>query len=236
MASLSCLVLLSFIFSNFAHSLAGYYTCKPLAYNVPEKPMNVIDSCWWTKSDWAVNRKALADCVVGYGKATLGGKYGAIYIVTSPYNDPVHPQPGTLRFGVIQSIPLWIVFARDMVIKLKNELIVNSFKTIDGRGAKVEIAYGPCVTIQGVTHVIIHGISIHDCKPGMAGQVRSSPTHVGMQSAFSRLQTFGSIIVILHGLRMVLSTWFMLQLASRSLITISLNTIKSIIKAYDYFR
>ncbi|TYH47659.1 hypothetical protein ES332_D10G013200v1 [Gossypium tomentosum] len=143
--------------------------------------MNVIDSCWRTKSDWAINRKALADCVVGYGKATLGGKYGAIYVVTSPYDDPVNPKPGTLRYGVIQSVPLWIIFARDMVIKLKNELIVNSFKTIDGRGAKVEIAYGPCITIQGVTNVIIHGISIHDCKPGMAGRVRSSPTHVGMR-------------------------------------------------------
>ncbi|PPD77947.1 hypothetical protein GOBAR_DD25119 [Gossypium barbadense] len=181
MASLSCLVLLSLIFSNFAHSLGGYYTSKPLAYNVPKKPMNVIDSCWRTKSDWAINRKALADCVVGYGKATLGGKYGAIYVVTSPYDDPVNPKPGTLRYGVIQSVPLWIIFARDMVIKLKNELIVNSFKTIDGRGAKVEIAYGPCITIQGVTNVIIHGISIHDCKPGMAGRVRSSPTHVGMR-------------------------------------------------------
>ncbi|KAK9275308.1 hypothetical protein L1049_022570 [Liquidambar formosana] len=73
-----------------------------------------------------------------------------------------------------------------MVITLENELIMNSYKTTDGRGAKVEIAYGPCITVQGVSitvqgvsHVIIHGISLHDCKTGKPGLVRSSPTHVG---------------------------------------------------------
>ncbi|KAK8664893.1 hypothetical protein V6N13_084664 [Hibiscus sabdariffa] len=187
MASLASLVLISFLFSNFASTPLAYsgegYSSKPLAYNVTgiisKKTMNVIDSCWRTKSNWATNRKALADCVVSFGKATVGGKYGAIYVVTSPYDDATDPKPGTLRYGVIQTTPLWIIFARDMVIELENELIVNSFMTIDGRGTKVEIAYGPCITIQGVTNVIIHGISIHDCKPGMAGLVRSSPTHVG---------------------------------------------------------
>ncbi|XWS19384.1 hypothetical protein CRYUN_Cryun31cG0011100 [Craigia yunnanensis] len=187
MASLTSLALLSFLFSNFAfipqaYSLEGY-TSKPVAYYVPrivpEKVMNVIDTCWRTKSNWATNRKGLADCSVGFGKSAMGGKYGAIYVVTNAYDDPVNPKPGTLRYGVIQSSPLWIIFSRDMVITLKNELIVNSFKTIDGRGANVEIAYGPCITIQGVTNVIIRGISIHDCNPGKAGLVRSSPTHVG---------------------------------------------------------
>ncbi|KAF5742148.1 Root hair specific 14 [Tripterygium wilfordii] len=109
----------------------------------------------------------------------MGGKYGAIYIVTDSSDDPVNPKPGMLRYGVIQTRPLWIIFAEDMVITLKNELMVNSFKTIDGRGANVEIAYGPCITIQGVSHVIVHGISIHDCKPGKSGMVRNTPMHVG---------------------------------------------------------
>ncbi|CAN1269828.1 Probable pectate lyase 15 [Linum perenne] len=52
-----------------------------------------------------------------------------------------------------------------MVITLKQELIMNSFKTIDGRGVNVHIAYGACLTIQFVTNVIIHGLHIHDCKP-----------------------------------------------------------------------
>ncbi|KAG6385064.1 hypothetical protein SASPL_153888 [Salvia splendens] len=141
--------------------------------------MNPIDSCWRPKSNWGANRRALADCVVGFGKNAIGGKYGAIYVVTDPSDNPAIPKPGTLRYGVIQSKPLWIVFARNMVIKLKNELMINSYKTIDGRGVRVEIAYGPCITIQHVSHVIIHGISIHDCKPGKSGIVRDSPAHLG---------------------------------------------------------
>ncbi|XP_062161019.1 putative pectate lyase 2 [Alnus glutinosa] len=160
-------------------SAAAYYTPAPWSTGTPKPILNAIDSCWRTKSNWAANRRALADCAVGFGKDAIGGKYGAIYVVTTPYDDAVNPKPGTLRYGVIQTQPLWIVFAKDMVIKLENELIMNSFKTIDGRGAKVEIAYGPCITVQGVSHVIIHGISIHDCKPGKSGLVRSSPTHVG---------------------------------------------------------
>ncbi|KAG6695331.1 hypothetical protein I3842_09G093300 [Carya illinoinensis] len=127
----------------------------------------------------AANRRSLADCRVGFDKDAIGGKFGAIYIITTSEDDPVNPKPGTLRYGVIQEKPLWIIFAKDMVIKLKNELIMNSFKTIDGRRAKVEIAYGPCITVQGVSHVLIHGISIHDCNPGKDGLVRDSPTHVG---------------------------------------------------------
>ncbi|PPD96417.1 hypothetical protein ES288_D06G196400v1 [Gossypium darwinii] len=185
MASLTLisLPLLSLLFLNFAYSSQlPNNASASLLYNVSTistvKLMNVIDSCWRT-INWATNREALADCSVGFGKASIGGKYGPIYLVTTPYDDPVNPTPGTLRFGAIQSSPLWIIFATDMVITLKNELIVNSFKTIDGRGANVEIAYGPCITIHGVTDVIIHGISIHDCKPGVAGLVRSSPTYVG---------------------------------------------------------
>ncbi|XP_073307230.1 putative pectate lyase 2 [Primulina huaijiensis] len=165
------LITLILAFVNLSPSLAkSYYTPKIL---------NPIDSCWRSKSNWAANRHALADCAVGFGKNAIGGKYGAIYVVTDPSDDPGNPKWGTLRYGVIQTKPLWIVFGRSMVITLKNELMINSYKTIDGRGAKVEIAYGPCITIQHVSHVIIHGISIHDCKPGKSGIVRDSPTHAG---------------------------------------------------------
>lgn len=140
---------------------------------------NKIDSCWRSNPNWAANRKALADCSVGFGKDSIGGKNGKFYRVTDSTDDPINPTPGTLRHGAIQTEPLWIIFAKDMVIKLENELIMNSFKTIDGRGANVEIAYGPCITIQGVTNVIIHGLHIHDCQAGKPGLVRSSPIHVG---------------------------------------------------------
>ncbi|KAM6585682.1 hypothetical protein CsatB_012684 [Cannabis sativa] len=183
----SILILISFIIlSHIALSIQAndyYNTPKPISNKVPKIstkiPLNLIDSCWRAKSNWATNRRALADCAVGFGRNAIGGKYGKTYTVTSSSDDSTNPKPGTLRYGVIQEEPLWIVFAKDMVIKLKSELIMNNYKTIDGRGAKVEIAYGPCITIQGVSHVIIHGISIHDCKAGTYGLVRSTPTHVG---------------------------------------------------------
>ncbi|KAJ6323580.1 hypothetical protein OIU76_010977 [Salix suchowensis] len=144
---------------------------------------NPIDDCWRCDPDWEKNRKRLANCAIGFGKNAIGGRDGKIYIVTNPGNDdPVNPKPGTLRHAVIQDEPLWIIFARDMVIKLKEELIMNSFKTIDGRGAKVHIAGGPCITIQYVTNIIIHGINIHDCKQGGNAYVRDSPSHYGWRT------------------------------------------------------
>ncbi|XP_048438481.1 putative pectate lyase 2 [Pyrus x bretschneideri] len=181
MASLAPLVLSLLCFLTY--SAPTFQAYSPDYSTTPKitlkNIMNVVDSCWRTKSNWATNRRALADCAVGFGKDALGGKYGRTYVVTTSNDDPVNPKPGSLRYGVIQTQPLWIVFAKDMVVTLKNELIMNSFKTIDGRGAKVEIAYGPCITVQGISHVIIHGISIHDCKPGKGGNVRSTPTHIG---------------------------------------------------------
>ncbi|KAH9776555.1 putative pectate lyase 18 [Citrus sinensis] len=121
---------------------------------------NPIDDCWRCDPNWEKNRQRLADCAIGFGKNAVGGRDGRIYVVTDPGDyDVVNPKPGTLRYAVIQDEPLWIIFARDMTIRLKEELIMNSFKTIDGRGASVHIAGGPCITIQYVTNIIIHGDS-----------------------------------------------------------------------------
>ncbi|KAK9092027.1 hypothetical protein Syun_026938 [Stephania yunnanensis] len=166
------LVLTCFISTLQASSLKSTYNTissyGETSSKSSKRVVNEIDGCWRSNPNWASQRKALADCAIGFGSGTLGGKFGAIYVVTNPSDNPTDPQPGTLRYGAIQTKPLWIVFAKDMAIRLKNELIMNSYKTIDGRGAKVEIAYGPCITIQGVSHVIIHGISIHDFRLGYA--------------------------------------------------------------------
>ncbi|KAG6550294.1 hypothetical protein Mapa_008255 [Marchantia paleacea] len=140
---------------------------------------NPIDDCWMCDPNWEAHRERLADCAIGYGKNTIGGRNGAIYVVTDPGNDdPTEPRPGTLRYAAIQNEALWIVFERDMHIQLKEELIITSFKTIDGRGTDVHITEA-CITIQKVEHVIIHGIHIHDCKPTGPAEVRSSRWHVG---------------------------------------------------------
>lgn len=128
---------------------------------------NPIDDCWRCDPNWATsNRQRLADCAIGFGQGALGGKGGQIYVVTdSSDHNPANPTPGTLRYAVIREEPLWIVFSSNMLIKLKHELIINSYKTIDGRGANVEITGNGCLTLQYVSHVIIHDIHIHHCKP-----------------------------------------------------------------------
>ncbi|XP_057958540.1 probable pectate lyase 8 [Malania oleifera] len=144
---------------------------------------NPIDDCWRCDPTWQKNRKRLADCGIGFGRNAIGGRDGRFYVVTDPKDDdPVTPKPGTLRHAVIQDKPLWIVFKRDMVITLKEELIMNSFKTIDGRGANVHIANGACLTVQYVSNIIIHGIHIHDCKSTGNAMVRSSPNHYGWRT------------------------------------------------------
>ncbi|KAH9681130.1 hypothetical protein WN943_029461 [Citrus x changshan-huyou] len=164
----------------------GYFSCGT---------GNPIDDCWRCDGNWHKNRKRLADCGIGFGRNAIGGRDGRFYVVTDPRDDdPVNPKPGTLRHAVIQDKPLWIVFKRDMVIQLKQELIVNSFKTIDGRGANVHIANGGCITIQFVTNVIIHGLHVHDCKPTGNAMVRSSPTHYGWRTVADgdAISIFGS--------------------------------------------
>ncbi|CAN6442333.1 unnamed protein product [Victoria cruziana] len=144
---------------------------------------NPIDRCWRCDKLWHLNRKKLANCALGFGRKAYGGKRGKIYVVTDPSDDDlVNPKPGTLRYGVIQDRPLWIIFARDMIIHLSEELLINSNKTIDGRGANVHISGGAGLTIQFVKHVIIHGLHIHDIKAGNGGTIRDSETHYGTRT------------------------------------------------------
>ncbi|XP_010534421.1 PREDICTED: probable pectate lyase 13 [Tarenaya hassleriana] len=156
---------------------------------------NPIDDCWKCDPNWSSNRQRLADCSIGFGRGTLGGKNGRIYVVTdSSDNNPANPTPGTLRHAVIQTEPLWIVFSGNMFIKLRHELIINSFKTIDGRGAMVHITGNGCLTLQYVQHVIIHNVQTVDCSPSGGAVVASSPTHAGKRgrSDGDGISIFGS--------------------------------------------
>lgn len=144
---------------------------------------NPIDRCWRCDKDWASNRKKLADCALGFGHKATGGKDGEIYVVTDPSDTSLlDPKPGTLRYAVLQPQPLWIIFAHDMMIKLSQELLVTSNKTIDGRGANVHIANGGQITLQFVRNVIIHGLHVHDNKAGDGGMIRDSFDHFGFRT------------------------------------------------------
>ncbi|PHT37566.1 putative pectate lyase 12 [Capsicum baccatum] len=156
---------------------------------------NPIDDCWRCDHNWQLNRQRLADCAIGFGQYALGGKGGRYYVVTSSSDpDPVNPPPGTLRYGVIQEEPLWIVFAASMEIKLSEELIFNSYKTLDGRGVNVHITGGGCITLQYISNVIIHNIHVHHCYESGYTNVRSSTTHFGYRgkSDGDGISIFGS--------------------------------------------
>ncbi|KMZ62887.1 Pectate lyase-like protein 1 [Zostera marina] len=144
---------------------------------------NPIDDCWRCGSKWASDRQRLADCGIGFGREALGGKGGEIYVVTdSSDSNSENPKEGTLRYAVVQEDPLWITFAAPMSIHLSDELIVNSFKTIDGRGVEVRITRHGCITLQYVSNVIIHNVEIQNCVPSKKGDdVRSTPTHAGVR-------------------------------------------------------
>ncbi|XP_057739466.1 probable pectate lyase 5 [Arachis stenosperma] len=138
---------------------------------------NPIDDCWRCDPNWERNRKRLTDCAIGFGRRAIGGRDGKYYVVTNPSDHAMDPKPGTLRHAVIQEQPLWIIFKHDMFIKLKMDLLVNSHKTIDGRGANIHIGRGPCIEIRNKSNIIIHGIHIHDCVRGGSGYVRDSNSH-----------------------------------------------------------
>ncbi|KAI3440116.1 Pectate lyase [Psidium guajava] len=152
-----------------------------LAFRVNDQCLtgNPVDDCWRSDPNWESNREHLADCAIGFGREALGGRGGNVYIVTDPSDpDPENPPPGTLRYGVVQAGPLWIIFSGNMVINLKNELLISSFKTIDGRGANVEITGRGCLIIDAVTNIIVHNVHIHHCKPSGDAKIRISPTQV----------------------------------------------------------
>ncbi|KAG8384733.1 hypothetical protein BUALT_Bualt04G0148900 [Buddleja alternifolia] len=152
-------------------------------YAGPCMATNPIDRCWRCQENWAENRFRLADCGLGFGYKAKGGKNGRIYTVNdSSDSDLLNPKPGTLRHAVIQNETLWIIFSKSMTIRLQQELIMTSNKTIDGRGATVVIAYGASFMLQNVQNIIIHGIKIHDIHPGAGGLIRSSIDHFGLRT------------------------------------------------------
>ncbi|XP_022751910.1 pectate lyase-like [Durio zibethinus] len=178
---------------------------KHKTYTGPCMGTNPIDRCWRCDKNWAKNRKKLANCVLGFGHKTQGGKTGKYYRVTDNSDDNVlDPRPGTLRHAVIQKKPLWIIFSHDMNIKLSQELIVQSKKTIDGRGANVHIAYGAGITLQFVDNVIIHNIHIHHIVKSNGGLIRDSVDHYGLRTVGDGdgVSIFGSTNIWLDHLSM----------------------------------
>ncbi|KAG8473285.1 hypothetical protein CXB51_035199 [Gossypium anomalum] len=171
---------------HFARTMLEYNSTRRALKGKKKGPCeitNPVDSCWRCDPNWVKNRKRLADCAPGFARGTTGGKDGKFYVVTDPSDDIANPKPGTLRHAVTQLRPLWITFKKSMIIKLEQELIVTSDKTIDARGANVHICYGAGITIQFSRNVIIHGLHIHHIKPATGGIIRDAENHLGLRTA-----------------------------------------------------
>ncbi|KAL1102046.1 hypothetical protein V6Z11_D05G337500 [Gossypium hirsutum] len=160
---------------HFSRTMLEFYITKRVLAESKKGPCEVtnhVDSCWRCDPDWEKNRKKLANCAPGFARGTTGGKDGEFYVVTDPIDNAADPKPGTLRHAVTQTGPLWITFKGSMTIKLQQELIVTSDKTIDARGANVEICNGAGITIQFVKNFIIHGLQIHHIIPAKGGKIK----------------------------------------------------------------
>lgn len=107
---------------------------------------------------------------------------GRIYVVNdSSDNNVIHAKPGTLRHAILLPEPLWIIFSGHMTIRLTQELIFTSDKTIDGRGFEIHVAGGAGFMLQFVHNVIIHGLHMYDIVEGSGGMIRSKHDHVGQR-------------------------------------------------------
>ena len=119
--------------------------------------LNVIDRSWRRDPDWRNNRQHLAECSVGFA-GKMANNMGSLedltyYEVTDPSDNAVDPKPSTLRYGAtLIRGKLWITFLKDMIIELEQPLLISSFTTIDGQGARVHIAGNACLTIFEVSY------------------------------------------------------------------------------------
>ena len=92
----------------------------------------------------------------GYGRNATGGLGGKFVVVTSDADSG----PGSLRYIVEQaSEAIWVVFASDMTIDLRNQISVPSNVTIDGRGHSV-ILHDWGLTVVKSANVIITHIAV----------------------------------------------------------------------------
>ncbi|TYH73796.1 hypothetical protein ES332_D05G353700v1 [Gossypium tomentosum] len=169
---------------HFSRTMLEFYITKRVLAESKKDPFEVtnhVDSCWRYDPDSEKNRKKLVDCAPGFARGTTGGKDGEFYVVPNPIDNAADPKPGTLRHAVTQTEPLWITFKGSMTIKLQQELIVTSDKTIDAREANVEIFNGAGITIQYAKNVTNHGLQIHHIIPANGGKIKDGENHHGLR-------------------------------------------------------
>jgi pectate lyase len=111
----------------------------------------------WVATARSVNRKPGAGPEIGvpqgFGGNARGAAGGAEYWVTTLEDSG----PGSLRDGAERAGPLWIRFQVSGEIRLREDIMVASDKTIDGRGASVTITRKG-LRLHGVSNVILENL------------------------------------------------------------------------------
>jgi pectate lyase len=105
----------------------------------------------------AAKSTLLAECV-GFGCSATGGLRGCVYHVTSLADSG----PGTLREAAQRLEPLWIVFDVAGNIDLQSSVIVESNKTIDGRGKAVALRGYGLIVGAARENVVIENLTFVD--------------------------------------------------------------------------
>jgi pectate lyase len=91
----------------------------------------------------------------GFAESVTGGLRGCLYRVTTLDDSG----PGSLRAGLEQDGPLWIVFELSGTITLDSYITVRADKTVDGRGQRIEIEEGGLlIEDPPVSNVVIENV------------------------------------------------------------------------------
>lgn len=94
--------------------------------------------------------RGLAGAAEGFGRKAVGGRDGPVYTVTTL----AEAGPGSLREACQADGPLWIVFAVSGQLALTSAIRVRSYKTLDGRGARVRLT-GSGLHLRQCAHVVV---------------------------------------------------------------------------------
>ncbi|XP_031500927.1 putative pectate lyase 21 [Nymphaea colorata] len=109
--------------------------------------------------------KKLVQCSFGFAGGVTGGAAGPTITVSDPSDDPKNPRVGTLRHAVnIASSNQnggWIIFDKDMEIRLSDYLRVGNNTAIDGRGVKVKIT-NSAILLSRAHNVILENFEVSE--------------------------------------------------------------------------
>lgn len=135
---------------------------------------------------------------MGFAYGVTGGAGGPTYVVTRSDDNPIHPQPGSLRYAVGLgggSRGVWITFANSMIIVLKSMLWIRSSTTVDGRGGNITIN-GRMLVVGGVNNVILHNFQINSMDESDTIHIFAGSTKVWVDHITSFDAKLGLISVV----------------------------------------